>query len=496
MERINKLYTEVNDIEHLRNLRNEKLASIQSLEKELYSLIEYRTHMESKRPSVTALQRQLTEIESDIRHLSIKTKTITQLSELLDITDSAMFREKTFEFVNELVYDWLENDDQTIVLNKDTVSFFRRVKSEEYYKDLKAKYYERLSQYFKGFCYAELGIEETSGEFYFSVAGDLSDKGRYKTFYDKNKELCNFLFQVLFNNLDSKLYGMFEKRQPGFLKVLSKNNELLLNTKYFVRDECSHIEKIILGVIEDICMSPRADIVIDLDSRESNFSEEFATLLFCFASLNDKSKIASFKPFVTSLFSLEKIERNLFNYICVFSEIDHLIKKFNFTHLIIQKEYLFCEIIKISGALDINLKSDFETIRNDIYQNQYAFKEIIDLFLNDNFRFTFLISYFDALCDSVLKYLIQRESISIKESEGFADLISFLLELCGIESLLNNHDRMKCVEVVLRSSLREIEDLYVEGKICLEGEEFSRLICSLFTETEKRDGLLRRVSGK
>lgn len=494
MERINRLYSELQNVQELKSKREQKLNKIKKNEHELYELIQMQNSLNCKKQSLPELQKQLKEVENEIKNLSLRNKKINDYKEILEIQDDELFKVKSFEYINNLVYDWTENEEQTIVLNKNTIKFFRHMKSKSYYKELKNNYYEKLSKYFKGILFEDLSFEETQGEFYFNIIKDSKKENRIKIFYDDNKELCNFLFAIICENVDKKICELIKQRKTGYSDVLSRNNKIIKETKHAINDETAHIESIVLNIIDNVCTSPRNDIKIDLDLRGYSFSEEFTTLLFCFDILKDKTRITSLKSLIAEFFCLDKIDCDIFNCVCIFAEIDYLIKKYEFRNLSTQKELIFCHIIKISGINEINLRNEIDTIRSDVYQNQYAFKDIIELFLQDNLKLTFIISYFDSLCDHILKYILSRQSISIKESECFSELITFVNELSGIERMLNNNCRMNCVETVLRSGLKEIDEYYSSGKLCLDANEMVKLICALFTDTARRSEILEKIT--
>lgn len=491
MDEILKLYEQSKDILILKNKRNDKINKIKQMENELIQLLNEREKLYNKNSNKYDLLEQLRSIEYKIDKLAIETKKIKSIEDFEDIKNENIYEEKAKEFIDELIYEWNETDTRTVVLSKKTKNFFKKMKNKTFYKDLKKIYYGRLKKHLDKVQFSDIIVEEDVNEIYININPAIKSESNILEFYSANREISNFLFDVLMNNLEKKVYSLTTKRNKKINIFVEKNNDLLENTKYFIEDIDKYIKNVVLTVMSDISKQIRNKIEINNDIKEYNFSEDFVILLFCLKKVNSSAEI---KDYFLNFFNVEKIEKGLFNYLCVFSEINYLQKKINYPELAKIKEDLFSLIIKNSGASEINYKNDLESLKMEILENHIAFTEILSFFIFEATKGAFLNYYFEFLCECIYKNILENEHINIQESEKYAELINWFFNFDEQAKHVSNICKLKCLEIILVSDLNEIEVHIDQNDLCLEKNEIRNMIVALFSESEKQNRILKKLN--
>ncbi|KAM0686709.1 hypothetical protein COBT_002065 [Conglomerata obtusa] len=476
-------------IEHLNQTR-------ENTQKELNDLLNEKKKIENIQSDKRSLKEEIQKIEKEINKLEIKEIKINNLTDLHKIECEEMFKEKCMQYIENLVYIWSGNDGRTVVLSKETKEFFNLIREKEFYKEMKKIYYRRMDKYFNDFLIINLWFEEDEKEIYvnYSSKEKKNLENNILSFYEKNKEISNFLFEIIKKNLRNKISDMIKIRDINYKTIFQQNNFLLQKTKFYISNHDEFLEAVLLASIKIESLASRESIIICKEKKDCNLSEDYLTFIFIIDQLDYFKHKNIIKTALINFFEIKKIQRGLFNYFCIFSEITLCIKKYKIEELIKIKEDLFIEIIKNSGINDLDFNQNITNIKFDIQEIILAFNEILNFFIFDTMKNIFIASFFDSLLEKIFNFIIEKKDIPIQDSENFSELINYTYELFDDIKSLNNYCKLKCVDTILNANLSEIEN-YINLKIiCLDKKEMIKLIIALFNDTEKRRAVISKIN--
>ncbi|KAM0677534.1 hypothetical protein BDAP_001860 [Binucleata daphniae] len=335
MNEIQKMYNEVKDIYEIQN-------EIDDIEMKISECKVKLIEINKKKAKKDEIRKEIQSLEKQIESLAIENK---KKESALTNEKSERYKKGCIDNLPNLIYEWNVNDERTIVLSKETVNFFKKIREESFYKEVKKKYYKIMEGYFNDVLCAEMRVEENAKEIYIILQsesksdtgnslynesstysnGKLIDniKQNLMDFYTKNKQICNFLFEILKINLENRIYERIQ-RKCEFVSVFERNNEIMKDTKYYITDK-DYLNNLLVLCLKNNCANVRSCIEICKDKEYYKMSIEFSIVVFIIEHLRDHESVI--KECAISFFDIKKVEKGLFNYFCIFNEICVLEKK-------------------------------------------------------------------------------------------------------------------------------------------------------------------------
>ncbi|KAM0674651.1 hypothetical protein GVAV_001838 [Gurleya vavrai] len=470
--------------------KDEMIKNIKLIEKEKYVILDNLEDSE-------LLKKKLSDVENEILKMEAKNVKIEKIEDLKFLSDDLM-RVKIFDFIGELIYEW-SFEEKTVVLSKETTKFFRFIKDKEFYKEAKKKYFRLMEKCFENVVPVEIKFEDNEKEIYVSVENYVNDcnllnekKENILNFYRINKEISNFLFELLKKNIKNRAFCKVKNRDENIKIFLEENRQVLMETK-FNFDVDLFYEEILLISLKNESLQDRNTFKICTEKENCNFSEDYVTLLFIIEKIDLKKHFEIIKSSLELFFDSNKIEKGLFNYFCIFNEINHALKNFYISEFKSLKEIFFGLIMKNCGIDELNFDDKFEVLKIDILEVFTAFNEIMNFFVDEIYSAKFIESFFDILSTKKIDYIFEKKDLPIQESEKISELINFIFQIFKNSVEYPNYCKLKCIDDVLNSSLKDIEKGVKEKIFCLTKNELLKLVEALFNDSEKRKKIIEKI---
>lgn len=489
MDKILRLFEKCKDYNEVIKKRDKRLKRLDNYNQKKADLVKLLSKSEEELILKSRYEDDLANLEKEIDKLNIMNTNITSIDELDTIEDDEILGIKFKLSIDTLVSVWQDNDEKTIVLNKKVKQFFEKIRLRSCYKVCKSHMYNVLKSSLTGFVFTNVKFEDRENDICISNGNEQKLYG----FYKNNKEVSNFLFTILLNNVKNKTRECILQKKACFDKIIIENNNALQGTKFYIKDVDGYINELLLDTINQIACKERKDFMIDKDMTEHNFTEEFTAMLFCIQHFTVKPNDKMIEVIFLNFFDVDKVQKSLFAYLCLYGEVSYFLLTNKLPNLVAVKEKLCGLIIKSMGVDKVRVDLPYEQLKLEIGSHYFAFKEVLEFFIKDSTRIIFIAAYFDGLCDSLYRYILARKSITIQESVAFIDTINYIFEISGIEKTLNSYTKMHSLECVLKSNLIEIERNYNSGVLYLSNEDVCTLVEALFNPSEKRSEVLRKI---
>ncbi|EJW05257.1 hypothetical protein EDEG_00668 [Edhazardia aedis USNM 41457] len=481
MEEITTLFNDVKDYFELDQEIKIKIDELNCLKNEIQEIEQKILFYEDSKEELKRLKENLVEIENSIKSEELITKKPSKVSdfneEMMALSD-VLLENKASEFVDELIYNWGDDNTFSVYISKDTVQFFKIMKGREFYSTLKKKFYNRLQKLLEETTFGEFLFEESNDEIILHIGENKSsEKDSIEVFYKSYKEICNFVFQIFKNNLRNKVIKMIKKKDENFKNTYISINSMIENTRFYAKNTIQELDNMQMDVFYEIAERERKNIKIS--SSEKPLTKDMSIVSFIVKNLNtiDADKI---RKCLIMFFDLSKVDQTLFNLFSIFSEITYIQKhiKIDMNVLSKLKGDIFCKIIQTSDArsLNLDLNDNLDDVKDIISEAILGFNEIVNFFIEGSMKVIFLGSFIDELCKNYIFQLFRMKQLTYKNRMWLYEIGNFILNQCDEKIDISSGCKLRCICFVLSSNINDILTSAKNSEICLTNQELKDLL--------------------
>ncbi|ELA42869.1 uncharacterized protein VICG_00184, partial [Vittaforma corneae ATCC 50505] len=363
-----------------------------------------------------------------------KCMSLYELERALDlIMDENLCLEKCRGFMNSLVcvfnisslqmekYFKTQKEEESfkiIKVSKEIEELFRMSKSRSFFRNLECDLKSRAKEELEGAVPFDVEVFSTNDSLYIVFPSENSSDGDEINVQGLRKETFSSLVESFSTTIGCVLFILKANLAHSFAKDNYSMVDLVENNKKLEGSEF-HIENIeewtLDCVMKDILNIPKARIdAKDLYLIEDGVSGEFVSnpyhrliMLSKFIEKSHSARKEKAKVFydkaVLKFFDLNRVH-GVGDAFVMYSDISHFVKKCaNFKYsedLSKVREDLFCKILDLSTALDIDLALSILTLKARIKQKQFDFYENVGKFVPRKAHKFFKIQFFERLYDS------------------------------------------------------------------------------------------------
>lgn len=547
MEKINKLFDEVKDIDECYEKYRAYTLQTARMETEVRNIEEEveRIDLEGLKTEIKKTEEEYQKSFADIDRLALNNLECYSLSDMRTVLSRVdeldVLKAKTLAFFESLFYTAsLGYEDAKRVLNLElvrkiskntynskiivfTVSkeaeelFGLLVEHPEIQRECYDLFKSRFSEDIQGVLPNELRLYQDEASLYFvfqsmSMSNWLDEFHREKDIdflglenFSHYKTLSHIVFKALRENLKA---GVIKRSLSD--EEVEENNAFFNGTDFYINSIPEWKLDVVMKEIIDMTRKQKNTEIEKVENGSEkippNISMDYKRFLSCFELLR-RSKSKRYEKgarvvdrAILKLFDHKRYDVSVYNYFLAFADITHFMKicpGYTFaTELYKRKENLFFEAVRESSRVKLGLEEPLMMLKLYFKEKHLDFIENLNLFvpmINQEF---FEIQFFEFINEEVIEKIQGFKASKRYGNSDIASLIDYILDLSFHISAgaIKNLDRIKAYRMVLSMNKDEFLDYYANGKLQMPHSEILSLCCAAFRNPEDRDFLLNRIS--
>lgn len=544
MERINKLFDEVRDIDRCWEEYKTYKSRISGLELEINDM-----DGELQGMDLRGLENEIRRVEdeyqksfADIDRLALNMLECHKVSDMKmvvdKITDVDVIRSKALNFLGTLFYTTgLSRKDGEAVLGPghgigtpDTASsqfviFGVRKETEdlfgtlEKYPEIQRECYEQLRsalhEDIQGVLPSEVGLYQDEASLYLVFQNtrvrDLMDGFHKKKITHLGLESLpkyRIVSHVVLKELRENVKTSVVERGLSDEQV-EENNRFFDGTDFYIHSVSEwKLDVVMREMIEMTRRRKQMDVEEVADASERmppHVSTDYRRFLRCFEvfrtskSRRHEKGARVVERAVLKLFDNRRYDPSVYNSFVEFADITHFLR----THpeyiqaqeLSRRKEELFFEIARESSRMKLELDEPLMMLKLYVKEKHLEFTENLRQFVPRMNREFFEIQFFELMNEGLMERIAGTRTLKGSVISDLVSLIDYILDLSFhiAPGVIKNQDKLRSYRMVLGSNRNEVLEHYDRGKLSMSREELVSLCQLVFRNPEDRSLVLDRI---
>lgn len=535
MERINKLFDEIRDVEEHCDRYKAHKSEIAALETEISELQRELREIETKdlRNQIRRVEEEYQRSLADIDTFALNTLECHKISDLKmvlsRIKETEVVKTKSLKFLRSLFYvTGLSNDDVRSIVNLDyeicvdgRFAVFVIDKAVEEVFSLLAEYPEVQRGCYdlliSSFCEDTRGILPDEMRLYHDDASlcfifqTQDAKDMVDGFHKRNIRLLGMeklsgyriISHVVFKTLRENLRTEVVRRGLSDERI-EENNVFFDKSDFYIHNITEWKVDTVMKEIIDMTRKMKDTRIEEVQDRSdktpSNVSADYKKWLMCF-EMFQKSKSRRYEKgmkvidrAILKLLDRKRYEPSIYNCFVAFADIAHFLRAYpecGVGHeLSRRKEELFFEIVREASRIRMDIGEPLMMLKLYFKEKHVDFVENLKLFIPRINQKFFEIQFFELLNEGLMDKILRFGMSKTHSASDFVSLIDYILDLCfhlpgeAIRSL----DKLRSYRLVLSRGGHGLAESYSRGEIHIPYDEFVSL-CSSIPKDPRDTGL-------